>query len=107
LASSRFTSSSPDCVDVLAVLEAFEEINKCRIVVRLTLENSARSVVLRIEGEAYTRPIVGVEPVLLASHALRTGYSDRQTMDAATLQLLYGLDAQLARNELDATVKKP
>jgi len=107
LASSRFTSSSPDCVDVLAVMEAFEEINRIKLTVRLTVEVSARTVVLLAEATAHTRVDAGAEPVLLASRQLRTGYSQKQTMDSAILQLLYGLDAQLAASELDATVKKP
>jgi hypothetical protein len=105
LASSRYSSSSADGVDVLAVLTAFEEINQCQIEVKLFAQSTAKLGVLQVVISALVPGKSDVARAVLASKQLTLGYNNYRTIDQTILNGLYQLDAELARAEL-AKVKK-
>ena len=99
LALKHGSSNGVDVVDVKYVLAAFQEINKCQLVVSITAQGSAARPELALEISAYddlTEPAV---PVLLASQKSIVGSMGPRTMEAAIRQGLYALDAQLAEKE--------
>jgi hypothetical protein len=106
LASSRDTRNGPDLQDVLSAMMAFEGINSVRLVLHLLTEKVGQTVVLRMEVEAWERPKESTAPLLLASSSVRIGSSDRRTVDAALLQLMYKLDAVLATGEFSKLTNK-
>jgi len=107
LASSRFSSNTPDSVDVLAVMVAFEEINNCRLEVSLTTRPGTRLGVMVLQVTA-TRPgPVNAVPVVLAYRRSLIGYHHHQPMEAAILQALYGIDRDLDGNHLASEPEKP
>jgi len=106
LASSRDSSNSADSVDVLAVLQAFQEINKCEIKVELFAQCTGKLGVLQVVLRALALPEPDVERVVLASQQLTLGYSTGRTLDQVILNGLYQLDAALARAELAKTRTK-
>jgi len=100
LASSRDSSRGADSVDVLAVLEAFQEINQCDIKVELFAQFTGKLGVLQVVLRAVSKPEPDVEPVVLASQQLTLGYNNYRTLEQTILNGLYQLDAALARAEL-------
>lgn len=99
MASSRISSSKPDAVDVRYVLQAFEHINRVRIVISMGILEVEGEPLMGMEITAHDRAQeIGARPSL-ASVKLRLGYRESQQMEAAILQALYKLDADLARDE--------
>jgi len=106
LALKNGSSGGVDCVDVSYVLAAFQEMNKCTLHVIITLEGTAARPVMVLRVSAWSHPLVDVEPVLLASQKLPVGSTGPRTMEAAILQALYALDAQLAAGEFARADRK-
>lgn len=106
MATSRDSSNGPDLIDVLAVLEAFEEMNHVRLLVNLSVVREGKSATLQVVSTAYTSPIVDVVPVRLVSRQSMIGYADRRRIEQVILNDLYGLDADLARVELEGAPQK-
>lgn len=97
---------SVDVVDVMSVLDAFQSINTCHLTVEMWLESGQGVKVMVLEMRAWD---VGadkqaVQP--LASLLQRIGLSGPRSMEAAILQGLYGLDAQLAEKEFAKTITR-
>jgi hypothetical protein len=86
-------------VDVKYVLGAFEEMNKCRLSVRITTQGSGSRLGLVVELVAWNTLEDTPEATLLASQKLIVGSLGPRTMEAAILQGLYSLDAQMAEAE--------
>jgi len=99
-------SSGVDFVDVKYVLAAFQEINKCRLIVQITVEGSASRPSLILQVEAWDNLDVTAEPVRLASQRCPVGSTAPRTMEAAILQALYALDGQMAEEEYARTHSK-
>lgn len=98
--------SSVDVVDVLSVFDAFQSINHCHLTVEMWLESGQGVQVMVLEMRAWEKGAdkLAVQP--LASLLQRIGLSGPRSMEAAILQGLYGLDAQLAEKEFAATIHR-
>jgi len=99
LALKQGSSSGVDVVDVKYVLAAFQEINKCGLRVGMHLEGTSARPELILTLTAWSTLLDVPEARLLASQKLQVGSMGPRTMEAAILQALYGLDAQLAADE--------
>jgi hypothetical protein len=99
LALKQGSSTGVDCVDVKHVLSAFQEINKCRLIVRLTVDGTAARPDLVLAVKAEEIVIGDVVPALLASTSVIVGSMGPRTLEAAILQELYRLDAIIAEYE--------
>jgi hypothetical protein len=106
LALKHGSSSGVDCVDVKFVLAAFQEINSCRLVVQLTIEGSAARPDLVMEVTAREKADAPAGPAHLGSVRLSVGSTEPRTMEAAMLQALYAVDAQLAEKEFARGIDK-
>jgi len=106
LASKHGSSSGVDVVDVKYVLAAFEEINKCRLEITISLAGTPARPDVILEMRAWEREVdrMAVQP--LAYQRLLIGSSGPRSMEAAILQGMYGLDAQLAEEEFAKTIVK-
>lgn len=99
MASKRGTLSGQDGVDVAYVLAAFQEINGCKIELRGGVSILGKSTTLELELIANdARAQIGDLPPL-GSVKLTIGYHNPLRMEAAILQALYQLDADMARGE--------
>ena len=93
-------------MDVKYVLAAFEEINKCQVDVRIYVEGTTARpdliLVMRAledwSEEAEARPLALVKQTI--------GSFGPRTMEAAILQGMYALDAQMAEAEFAKTIVK-
>lgn len=99
MALKQGSSTGVDVVDVKHVLSAFQEINKCRLTVRLTIDGTAARPDLVLGMTAEEIVIGDVVPVLLASTSVIVGSMGPRTMEAAILQELYRLDGIIAEHE--------
>lgn len=99
MASSRDSLNSADVVDLAAVMAAFQGINRCRIVVTLTVEENGPSSDIRIGATALQDDPDGPEVKTLASVNVLCLANRLRTVDPAILSLLYKLDFQLASEE--------
>jgi len=93
-------------VDVKYVLAAFEQINKCKLSVLIRLSGTESKPVMDLEMWADPLESVAAEPAHLACQRSIVGSTGARTMEAAILQGLYSLDAQLAESELAKTIDK-
>ena len=86
-------------MDLLAVLAAFEEMNKCRLTVELAAEGAHQWVSMSVQVTAWQREqeCMGAPPSVLQS--VRRPWALRQTLESAILQLLYALDFAFASQE--------
>jgi hypothetical protein len=99
LASSRDTSNGPDVWDLVTTMMAFQHINHCRLEFRMRIPNDAKRLEALLELSAWEDNPESGEAKLLASARCLAGYSDRRTVEAAILQHMYALDAQMAEEE--------
>lgn len=99
MASSRGTSNGPDVRDITATMIAFEAINKVRLQVLMGVTQDKHRTVLACEAVAWPVEPESGEVQPLASAKCLIGLSDRRTVDAVILQLMYKLDAELAEEE--------
>jgi hypothetical protein len=99
LASNRDSSNAADVVDLAAVMAAFQGINRCRIVVTLTVEEKGPSSDIRAGAVALRDDPDGGGVKTLASANVLCLANRHRTVDAAILSLLYKLDFQLASEE--------
>lgn len=106
MALKQGSSSGVDAVDVKYVLAAFQEMNRCVLTVLLRVSGTSTSPVLNLEMVAGPKESVAAEPVPLACHKSTIGLSGARTLEAAILQGLYGLDAEMAGEELAKTIAK-
>jgi len=106
LGSKVGLSSGVDVVDVKYVLSAFEAINRCKLSVLIRLSGTGARPVVEVEMWADPLESVAAEPARLGSVRLQAGSTGARTMEAAILQGLYTLDAQLAENELAKVISK-
>ncbi len=104
LALKEGSSSGVSYVDVLHVLGAFEVLNKCRIVVRLTTQGAGSQLQLVMELVAFDILEGLPEARRLASQRLIVGSLGPRTMEAAILQALYQLDALMAAEEFESII---
>lgn len=98
--------NSVDVVDVVCVLDAFQSINNVHLTLELWLESTTKQLVMVLEMRAWE---VGVDKLAvqpLASLKQMIGSSAPRSMEAAILQGLYGLDAQLAEGEFARVIPK-
>lgn len=99
MALKQGSSSGVDVVDVQYVLAAFEEINKCRLEITIWLEGTAARPAVWLEMRAWELGVdrMAVQPLALQKQKI--GSSGPRSMEAAILQGMYALDAQLAVEE--------
>jgi len=100
LALKNSSSGGVDCVDVKYVLAAFQDLNKCALRVSMHLEGTVARPELLMTVTAWDTLLDVPEARLLASQKLLVGFTGAKTMEAAILQALYGLDAQMGLEEL-------
>jgi len=100
LASSRFSSNSPDVIDVAAVMEAFQQINKVDIVLTGRVVDVDGHSSLTFWVEAHSKESEIGEAPSLASVRCYLGYGGHKTMESAIMWALYQLDAQIAKYEM-------
>lgn len=88
--------------DVTQLVQDFEEHNAVTVVIgfRVVVKDKAPRIVMT--AGAFTRPAVDAERVSLASVELDTFAMNLRHWGAAVTHLLYVLDAQLARNEMQS-----
>lgn len=98
--------NSVDVVDVVCVLDAFQSINNVHLTLELWLESTTKQLVMVLEMRAWEvgADKLAVQP--LASLKQMIGSSAPRSMEAAILQGLYGLDAQLAEGEFARVIPK-
>jgi hypothetical protein len=106
LALKNGSSTGVDAVDVKYVLSAFQALNKVALRVSLHLEGTAAHPDLMLTITAWDTLLDVPEAKLLASQKLLVGFGGARTMEAAILQGLYGLDAQLGAEELAKVHRK-
>lgn len=103
LASSRASSATADVVDVTTVMEAFQGINHCRLVVKLTTVAEGHRADLLITMDAVSIPEMGRVPVSLGSVSVKCSALGLKTLDSAVLAALYRMDFKLAEAEFERT----
>ena len=106
LASSRGSSNTPDVMDILSAMTAFEQQNTIVLELRLTTakkgtEDDFWIACLAHDGSAEIGALPPLASVSLSFLALRV-----KSLDAALFRALYALDAQLALNEFASVAKK-
>lgn len=107
MAQSRGTSNSPDEVDVVSVMEAFQEINSVVLTLTGRVVSTGGRSGLKLEIQAHQEGIeIGAAPSL-ASASVTVGVQGRPQIAGAILQALYSVDALLARMEMEGLTKKP
>jgi len=106
LALSRDTRNGADLIDVAAVMVAFQAINEVTVEIRCGLAAGTNNALLSFVFTAFTLETADAEPVLLASVTRRVPFSAARTMDAAILQGLYALDAEMARGEFTKALNR-
>jgi len=99
LALKNGSSTGVDCVDVKYVLSAFEAINRCVLRVVMGIQGTEAKPVLYLVAEAHPIESATAEPAVWASQKLVVGSTGVRTVEAAMLQALYDLDAQLAAGD--------
>ncbi len=106
MASSRDSSNSPDWRDLADILNAFEDENHLTVNIRLSPVVTGTTTDIRLEAVWWK---VGEDYVdrrhsdYLSVTCLAT---NRKSLEAAILALLYQLDFKLASDEFDGVVKK-
>jgi hypothetical protein len=106
LAQKQGSSSGVDVVDVQYVLAAFEEINKCKLEITIWLQGTAARPEVWLEMRAWEPEVDRMAVLPLGSQKQRIGSSGPRSMEAAILQGMYALDAQLAAEEFAKVHKK-
>jgi len=103
LATSRLSLNSPDLQDVAAVMEGFQTINKCAIMLRARVVGAAGACHLEMSVTAWDTREDVPEAKLLAFVNVNLGCGSHKTMEGAILWALYQLDWKLAELELHGT----
>jgi len=106
LALKQGSSSGVDVVDVMYVLAAFEEINKCKLEVVISLLGTAARPQVVLEMRAWEREVDRMEVQPLGYLRQTIGSSGPRSMEAAILQGMYALDGQLAEEEFAKAIRK-
>jgi hypothetical protein len=106
LASSRGTSNGPDVQDVIHTILAFEAINQVRFSLVIGRVDNGKESCLQMTADAWPKEDVPGDHSPLASAKYVIGLSDRRTMDACIMQLMYKLDAVLAAGEFSKLMKQ-
>lgn len=106
MASSRFSSNSPDLQDVTVTIAAFEKINEVRVNVRLGCIEHKGHTDLEMIAEAWSLPGLQQEVKLLGCVSVRCSTINLKSMDAALIHVLYLLDGKLDEAEFAAVDKK-
>lgn len=99
MALKHGSSTGVDVVDVKHVLSAFQVINKCRLIVRLSVDGTEARPDLVMGMEAWGVEDAPAVPALLACTSVIVGSMGPRTMEAAILQELYRLDGIIAEHE--------
>lgn len=82
-------------VDVAHLMRAFEEVNECSLTVTMSPMERAHTIDLLLIVTAFTKPVVGVEPVPLASLDFYRSANNFLTLDSAIIYALYQMDARI------------
>jgi len=106
LASSRGTLNTPDWKDVAEALASFEEMDGLEIITVMRRATTGKTKDIRITVSAYRIGDYELGATALAFVSATCLATNRLTLDAALLALLYQLDFKLALNEFpEAKVK--
>lgn len=105
MASSRFSSSIPDLLDVTMTMVAFETINNVRLEVRMSRvhEGGKSDLALTVLAHEPTRGIGEAPP--LGSVNVKCSALNLRTLESAVIHALYQLDSQLAAHEFASVLK--
>lgn len=107
MALKRGGSNSADVVDVMALLEAFEEMNGCRVSVEMMLTKEGGIRDLWLQATAWERGGELPDPKVLTSVNATCSAINLRSLDAAVIRILYTLDGKLAwQGEVRPEVKK-
>lgn len=99
------SSHGPDVRDLTTQLGAFQEVNRCTLMLYMGLKGGSLNPDLEIIVNAYTRPDAPAEPVLLASSHFSLKAQGFRTVDAAIMFAMYQIDFMLAEHELRPGIK--
>lgn len=105
MASNRFSSNSPDVIDVAAVMEAFQTINKVELSLIGKVDGPEGRASLTFWVHAHDRSVAIWEAQPLASVKCNLGFGGYKTMESAIMSALYQIDWELAKRELEGTKK--
>ena len=100
MASSRGTSNGPDVRDITDTMLAFQDINQLRLELRCGVFLKSGTPVMGFELTAWESKNESTEVTPLACVKSTAGSTDRRTVEAVIFQLMYALDAELARMEM-------
>jgi hypothetical protein len=93
-------------MDVLAAWEAFEAINKCRVVLRFEPVSTTKLWLLEAHAAVWSESPDLPEAKLLACESVRCSGSEYAGLDTLVFRLLYALDGKLASRELENVERK-
>lgn len=106
MALKHGSSSGVDVVDVKYVLGAFEQINKCKLEINIYLQGTPARPEVWLKMWAWEPLVDRMEAKPLAYQKTLIGSSGPRSMEAAILQAMYALDAQMAEQEFAKTIRK-
>ena len=106
MASNRLSSSIVGVRDVGFLIAAFEEVNRCSICVSISLKKGGKATDLEGAVTAYTWPSADADPAVLAYVNRSVSQLGCVTMEGVIIHLLYLMDAEMARKELEAPLQK-
>ena len=92
------------CLEMVEVVEAFEQANSVRIELRAELTTFQGRRDMLWTASAFERSIESGGQLPLAYANARCGEKRLVTVEAVVLQLLYALDFQLAQHEFASTI---
>jgi hypothetical protein len=88
------------------VMLAFEAINQCRLSIRIGRVDVGAASTLAFDAEAWAENEPSTEAKPLACVRWKVGSTDRRSVDALILQLMYKLDAEMARGEFQKVINE-
>jgi hypothetical protein len=89
--------------DITDAMLAFQDINQLRLELRCGVFLKSGTPVMGFELTAWEGKEESTEVLPLVCVKSIAGYSDRRTVEAVIFQLMYALDAELARREMSGS----
>jgi hypothetical protein len=106
LASSRYSGNVIDLTDVTVAWAAFEEINRVRVIIEVSMAVRGAIREPRLFGQAFRLLHGSGAAESLAYVSANSWVLDHRNLDAAVFHLLYTLDGLIASAELGGVPKK-
>ena len=100
------SSAGLGCLEIVEIVEAFEQANSVRIELRAELASFLGKRDMVWTASAFERSIDRGGQLPLAYANVRCGEKRLARVEAVVLQLLYALDFQIAQHEFASTIIK-